>query len=425
MSSRSDFTQSVVSDLDAAGTKVNFLYYATDDVRINSVEVDSMKKYQQALTSLNFGGTSQVTVPSSDSISDTYLHLQLPPLADTNIVLSEGWAYSAIRSINYTWGSSTISTVELNSESLWSHAMLSAETSEKRHKMLQLGGAPLATGDDRTVGPSAVISLGLPWSTIRKTDKLGYDASLLSDPIIIQITLNDANHFMSAVAGSPTYPSAFAKGQVILKQGVLSNKADSMRNTLNANSNLLVSYPFIHKQTGTNTLIPAAVPGEPQEVQIQSLIASDLLGISFMVVPSADKRSGAATNMANKFNTTECQDIQLLYNGQVMQNLPWRLAELAILNLDQGSGTTPKVIMNGAGAAVADGEYFVYYLPFSYLKEIVFDGQFSNVSRYANQTMSIVFSPQNSITENLSFTCTYYYNALCTTQAGTSRITFS
>lgn len=423
--SRSDYTQTTVSDLDAAGTKVNFLYYDTQSVKINAVEVDTLRKYRQGLTTLSFGSTSQITVPSSDSISDTYLYLELPPIPDQNTVLSAGWGFSAIKSVNYTIGSSSISTVELNSESLFSHAMLSCETSEKRQSLLELAGSPLSFGDDRTVGPKACISLALPWSTIRKSGKLGYDASLLSDPIIIQITLNDANHFMSTVAGTPNYVSGYVKGECILKQGVLSNKADSMKSTLANNANLLVSYPFVHKQTGTNTLIQSAVPGDTHEVKIQSLINSDLLGISFMVVPSAQKRSGVAGVMANKYNTVACEDIKLNFNGQVLLDAPWRSIEVMNLNLDVGGSNTPKTTINAAGLSVPDGSYHIYYLPFSYMKSVIFEGEYSNVSRYSQQNMEIQFVSKQAATENLSFTCTYYYNALCTTQSGATRITFA
>jgi len=425
--SRSEYTQTTVSDLDAAGEKVNFLYYDTKSVRINAVEVDTLKKYRQGLTSLSMGGTSQITVPSSDSISDTYLYLELPPILDTNVVLQEAWGYAAIKSINYTIGSSSISTVELSSESLFSHAMLCAETSEKRQSVLQLAGASLGTADDRAVGPKACISLALPWSTIRKSGKLGYDASLLSDPIIIQITLNDANHFMSTITGggTPSYPAAYVKGECILKQGVLSNKADSMKSTLANNSNLLVSYPFVHKQTGTNSLILNAQPGESQEVKIQSLINSDLLGLSFMVTPAASKRSGAAGVMANKYDTINCEDIKVTFNGQVLIDAPWRMSELQTLNLDVGGTDTPKTVMNSTGVAFPEGAYKIYYLPFSYMKTVIFEGQYSNVSRYSQQNMEILFTPKHTVAQNLQFTCSYYYNALCTTQSGATRITFA
>jgi hypothetical protein len=225
--------------------------------------------------------------------------------------------------------------------------------------------------------------------------------------------------------GTPTYPAAFARAEVILKQGVLSNKSDSMKMTLQNNSNLLVSYPFVHKQTGTNTLILNAPPGENQEVKIQSLINSDLLGISFMVVPTASKKSGVAGVMANKFDTVACENIKCTFNGQVLIDAPWRMSELMTLNLDVGGSDTPKTVIDEDGVAQPKKTYKIYYLPFSYIKTVIFEGQYSNVSRYGQQNMEITFDPQHDATQNLSFSCTYYYNALCTTQSGTTRITFA
>lgn len=428
MSDRSQYSQTVISDMDAAGTRLNMQYYNSDQVKINSVQVDSLKKYKQSLTTTTFSSTSQIIIPSSDSISDTYLYLELPKITNPNTVLAEGWGFDAIRSVNYTIGASSISTVELSSESLFSHAMLCCETSEKRSKMLKLAGTAVTVGSDRDIAPKAVLILSTPWSTIRKSLKLGYDASLLSDPIILQVTFNDANHFMStATGGTVAYPNAFTRAECILKQGVLTDKSDSMRKTLQANSNLMVSYPFIHKQTGTNTYLTNVAAGDVVEVPIQSMINSDFLGLSCMVVPSRYKKSGVAGVMANKRSTLECHDLQLLYNGQIYADLPWKLAELAVLNLDQGSSTCPKSLINSSGASVTDGEYFIYYLPFSYLKSVIFETEngYANVSRYAQQTMTLRFAPQNTVTESLDFTCTYYYNALLTSQQGGSRITFA
>ena len=424
------YLSTVVPDLDAIGTSKNTLYYSTSDVIVKEVQSDNLQgKYTQALTSLTFGSTSEVSIPNNNSISETYMYLSLAPIADTNIVLPQAWGYAAIRSINYTWGASNVSVVELSGESIFQHMHLSCESSEKRAEMLDLAGAPLGTADPRTAAHEAVLILPLPWSTIRKqAKKLGYDTSLLDSNIQVQVTFNDANHFMGVITGAPatTLPNSWQRGEIFLKQDVLTNKMDSMRQTLKQNPQLMVQYPFVHRQNGTRRFIQSAATGTSQEVSLQSFLESDLLGIGFYTVATADERStGAAGSVANKFNTIRCRDIELLYNGQVVHKLPYHAAELIQLELDIGASTCPKTTVSAAGVPTADSVYHCYYLPMTKMKSVIFEGEYENTSRFANQTMQLRFTPEIGAPTDITFHSMYFYNGICSTSGGTSKIAFA
>jgi hypothetical protein len=422
-----------VPDLNSQGFEKNMLYYSNEDIKVQEVQFDiNQGKYTQSLTSKTFGSTSEITIPNCDSVSSVYLHLAIGSLAE-NLTLSDAWGYASIRSVNFTWGSSTISQVELSGESIYQHNLLCCETKEKRDKMSQLGGAAFKAGASSTIINESVIQLPLPWSTIRATkEKLPYDSSLLSTNILVQITFNDANHFMGhATATATAYPNEFIRADALLKQSVLTNKANSMKMTLMKNPNLMVSYPFTHKQNGTRHFVTPNGIGEPIEVALQSFLESDLLGISFICVPTAEERSAAVSDTANKFASLRCRDIELLYNGQVIHNLPYHLAELCMTGLDVGDPDYNVTYVNDTGGFTPNSGLagHVYYLPLTPHKSVIFESEYYNTSRYAQQTMSIRFTPELgngfSGTQQLSFRPVYWYNAMCSTSKGVSTITFA
>lgn len=427
MSDSSKFVSDRTIDLDAVGTKRNMLYYATEDVKVQEVQVDTLVgKYRQSLTSSAFGSSSEVTIPNDDSISSVYLYLRVDNIPIDSSV-GEFFGHATIRSVNYTWGSSSVSTVELSGEALWMHNMLCMETSEKRKKYSEVSGSALA----KAVAVYSVeceILIALPWSTIRADrNKKGYDSSLLNNNILVQINFNDSNSFIGSHAAALTYPTSFSKTLVVLKQGVLTNKRDSMKQTLLNNPSLMQPYPFTHKSTGTRKFITGAPINEPINIVLQSFLESDLLGLAFYVVKTdSEKSNHGAASPVNKFDAIRLRDIILTYNGQQLFNLEHHMSDLVLLNIDPGSPDCPKTLINSLGVSVASGSYHVYYLPFTQFKSVIFSEEYNNVSRYASQTLELTFTPEGLLLPtNLSFHSLYYYNAIAQTQQGVTSLQFA
>lgn len=435
MADSSKFVSDRTIDLDAVGTQRNMLYYATEDVKVQEVQVDSLVgKYRQSLTSSAFGSSSEVTIPNDDSISSVYLYLRVDNIPISSSV-GEFAGHAMIRSCNYTWGSSSVSTVELSGEALWMHNMLCMETSEKRKKYAEIAGP--ATGSAVAVySVECEILIALPWSTIRADrNKRGYDSSLLNNNILVQINFNDSNSFFGSHAASLVFPTSFSKTLVVLKQAVLTNKRDSMRQTLLNNPSLMQPYPFTHKSTGTRKFITAAPVDQPVNIVLQSFLESDLLGIAFYVVfTSSEKSTHGAASAVNKFSTIRCRDIILTYNGQQLFNLEHHMSDLMLLNIDVGDPDCPKTFVTDAGVLTpippanegSAGSYHVYYLPFTQFKSVIFSEEYNNVSRYASQTLELTFTPEGLPgPTNLSFHSLYYYNAIAQTQQGVTSLQFA
>jgi len=440
--SDSKFLSDRIVNLDSVGTEKNTLYYDQSDIRVESVQYDVLGgKYNQSLSSKTFGSTSSITIANSDSVSSVWLHLKLPSLP-IGVSLPEGWGYCSIRSVNYSWGASTISVVQLSNSSIMQTMLLSCETAEKQKAMLSLGGEAVRKTAAASPEFEATCLIPLPWSTIKALSgaKLPYDASLLSSPIEIQINFYDVNHFIAKHA-VVTLPNAFQRAEVLLRQAVLTNKANSMRRTLLENPNLMISYPFIYRQDGSTRAIVAHPKETSLEVTLQSFIEADCVGLSFYVVPTDNEQStGAVDSAVRKFDMLRCNNISLIYNGQVLHSYVWRTAELMMLGLDKGDPhTTKSLIQNSGDPYTPEGaynqRYYVYYLPFTPTKSIVFDGAYHNTSRYAQQTLSVVFTPELSgepglianipATQNITFRSQYMYNAMCSTQRGVSSLQFA
>jgi len=434
MAENSEYLTPVVPNMDSLGTSRNNLYYSKDQLKVQSVQNDTIFKFNQSVPSLGFGSSSDITVNNQDFMSDFYLYVKMQ--IEPNNSLQAGWLFALIGSIQYTWGSSSQSQVSLNSAQIFQICMQSCETSEKRAKMLENAGTLQPTAaTQRTV--EACLQIPLPWSTNRNSmDKLPYDTSILTSPVIVKIGWAQANEVIGTHAASTIYPSSLLAAQVIIKQVELTNRADSMKNVLTNNDQLLLGYPFYHRQNGSSESFQNVPVGGRLSIKLQSLINADLLGILYYCVPSDDLRSGgAASQPVNRFNTFRVRNVVLESNGQVMYQAPYHVGELIQASIDVGDSETGKSYVDAAGASQSSGvihgnsatKYFVNYIPLTFSKAINFGdtGEFHNTSRFGNQILTLSFDLENTATTNVTFHSTYIYNAVSMSSGGTTQLQFS
>lgn len=143
------------------------LYYNFSNTQLVAAEqVNNYGRYSQSLTSSILGSTANVTVPNSSFLSGMYLYLELPPTGP-NQYLMRGWGLNVIENISFILGSSNVSQLNINGQSHAQMYMASAETSEKRLKLLRLAGEEV-TIDQVAAGVvqnnRAHVQIQLPWS---------------------------------------------------------------------------------------------------------------------------------------------------------------------------------------------------------------------------------------------------------------------
>jgi hypothetical protein len=360
--SNAPYTTNVAPNLDSLGSQKDNLYYRADGPDgVQMVEIESQSnlgKYRKSLTSRSFSSVGEVLLPNLDFVGNTFIHLKIPQL-DKDYALCDNWGSAIISSINYQLGSSNISLVERQGHTMWQQNFVACETKEKRDRWRRLGGEQV-TAVAKTGDHEAILQLSLPFSTIRNAMKKSYDTSLLSSPVLIQIHFKPITAILSVSTGIDAgtlpqpLPTQFSTADIIVRQDVLTNKAESMRNTLMSGENLFSPYPYVHALSGTTRTFDAVV-GQPVTMDMSGFLNSDLLGILFHIVPTAylnsviDTTTPGNNRPANPWSTLRVRDIKLTFNGSILHDMPYLLHDAEGISMSFGDvdATNTKLLDTG------------------------------------------------------------------------------
>ena len=415
------------------GTRIHQAYYSAINTTVDAVEMTyNTGRFTVSLSQKSFRGQAQIIIPNSSFLEEFYLHLELPPLL-VNQTLSRGWAWLAIAQISYLFGSSNVSQLAINGQSVWQTIAASCETAEKRSMMWKLGG-------DEIFGPSPVgttshgadIILPLPWSnpTGGHGAKLPYDTTLLSNPITVQIQFNGPESIFGGA--QPVLPTEFLVGTAIMRQGDLGQKNNSLKFLMMKEPSLMYAYPFIHHQSFTPSgFTTGPAPVQPTQAILLGLIAADLVALTIGVVQTSRLTRGSAPDFAspNPFAYEDLRDVSLDFNGLLMYNAPGAAYKLFNMQSMVGSGEFQNSFINPSAGGVAPFtsapiDTNMVVMNFARLRQLAFEGQYQNVWQIGNNTLTLKFS---GLQPNTGYTLfvTYHYNAIVESQNGQSTIYFN
>jgi len=412
--------------LSSPGFLLNDIYYSALNTTVSEAEVTyNTGRLTISLSQLSFGSQSQIIIPNSSLLSTLYLHLQLPQLT-ANVMLPRGWGYASINSLSYLFGSSNVSQLQINGQSLLQRNLEECETSEKRSEVFNLGGQ--AQIDTSAPVNDAYLVLNLPFSRNQGfMQKLPYDTNLLSNPITVQIQFNPAISFMGG-SGLAAYlasiSNSFARGTVLIRQGDFFNKEQSLKLKLLKNPDMHYSYPFIHAQSFTPTAFTGQTSsGSPVSLTLQSFINADLVHITFGVIKSSDLVSVGGGSV-NPFKYEAISNVQVLFNGIVMYNSPAQVYKLFNMNSDFGASYFENASISGTGpfAPLAPINTYIIRIDFARIKTLIFENHYQNVWRIGNNVLTLTFNTQS--TDPYQLFATYYYNGVIESSNGESRIYF-
>lgn len=419
------YTSKTRAILSAQGEVVSAIYQNTNQVTISAVELDhNIGRYEQSLTSLNFGSTSQCIIPNSDVCYQVFLHMELPNLVSDQ-TLPMGWGFAAIREITFTLGQSNISSIRLTGKSLYTVCMKSCQTKEQRNELLRLAGEPY-NGNLNTKRIFSTIVLPLPWSSLC-SEVYGFDTSILSNPIIVSVTLNDAT---SIYGGTGVRPAALTRGVIFLRQGVLADKSLSIKNSLMSDERELYQYGFIHCQSPSSKYITATPLEEEVKLEIQEFLHSDLYNIHFFV-NYTDRQKSVNGSSTSPLACCELLDIELKYNGQTVAKMDGNSGRLINMLFDSGSSGIDDTILAKQSPYTAEPiTSYIYTIPMGFMKNVVFEKGFDNVGRYSSQVFSLSFKPQrilptDSVNTPYEVHFTYQYAAIAVMSGGVANLMFS
>jgi hypothetical protein len=431
------------TSLAAQGTVLDNNYYTPMNSTVQLVETTySCGRLAMSLTSKGFGSQSQVIIPNSSFIGDTYLVLTLPNILP-NQTLSRGWGYAILNNISYLFGSSNISQLQINGQSLWHKISMQCDTEEKRSALFELGGqevlSPITYVDpidgivkrDPYAVLTATVLLPFPWSSASGLfSKLPFDSNCINNPITIQMQFNQG---FTIYGGTAVKPEGFLDAQCLFVTGDLTNKDQSLRRDLELNPQLSMMYPFIHTQSLTPTTFAgssykqAGGPQPPISIPLTSFINADLLAITVCVI-----RSDLLTPLANGSPSVFCydniQNVRLLYNGTVLFNAPYDSFKAMTMRSNMGAQCYKNsLIKPHSGVGPFDSvpiDSYPLHIDFSRIRSTTFEGQFQNTFRLGQQVLTLEFNTEGGADVRYQMFCTYHYNAVAQCQQGMTSIYF-
>lgn len=436
--------------LNAPGVKLSNNYYSLMNASVETVETTyNTGRLTISLTTKDFGGQAQVVIPNSSFLGEVYLHLELPNLGfasrgsgyNAGATLSRGWGYACISSINFLFGSSNVSQISMNGQSLLQTVMMSADTAEKRSELFRLGGQEMLqpitwvdpvdglTKPNPNVVLSADILLPFPWSSSSGLhSKLPFDTNVLSNPITIQIQFNPRTTIYGGL-NQNAWANSFLAATAIFRQGDLTNKDQSLRRTLENNKDLSMFYPFIHKQSYTPTqFLGSTDQNSPVSVPLLGFINADLVGIMIGVV-RVGLLTGSANGSPNIFQYDQLSNVNLQFNGLSMMNSPgqaWKLYQCAAGSLGASYFQNSLIKPHGADPPFdsVPQDTYIMVIDFSRIRSTTFEGQFQNVWRIANNTLTLSFNTESGPDTQYQLYATYMYNGMAQINAGQTSIYF-
>jgi hypothetical protein len=403
------------------------LYYDESSSTVQTVEVDSVVGRYTSSLNLQFGSTSQVTIPNSNFIDQCFLHIELPAVVGTQ-TLCAGWEYALLKNISYTLGAANVSQVQITGASVKQINMLDASTREKAEAMYRLGGEPLVIPSTQIV--SATICIPLPWSSMDYSKGMslkGFDSSLLNNPIQISISFYGADRIYGNVAALPT---AMSKCDFFTRERVLTDKGNSIKRQLMSAPNMLHSYPFIHRQSPSVKYNLTSLA--TNVIELNEFIDSDLLGIAVEVKYADDQLRGlkGAGSPPNPCASVELLDIDLKFNGQTLYKAQGHSGRLMNMIYAEGElGALADTVVN-TGYTEDQITSYIYLIDLSSDKNTTFKDHYDNVSRYGGQSMSLSCYIRNHIaTDVVQHPCiaelTYFFSSVAEISNGVANLQFS
>lgn len=414
--------------LSGGGSMLQDNYYSVLNSTSSLVETTYNYETLISLPSVQFGSSTSFQVQNMNFIGRMMLHLRLPALA-ANQFLARGWGYACINNVSWTLGSSSTSQITLQGDSLLQFAMSQIDNPEKRDEVMRLAGneyiaVPVAGPGEDVPKIDAYVLLNAPFSTW--CNKLPFDSSLLSQPVVINIQFNQSNSIYGG-NGLP-YQSQFEIAEVLIHSGELSNKALSLRSKMIQDPSLISPYPFTHTQAFLSPTFTGVRESENMrcEVQLTSFTNSDITGIIVWCIRNSRKSPGG-NSTPNPFDVSELSNVQLIYNGKIIMNLPAKSYKFTNMIGSQGPSYIPSsVVTPGAVGPITSFPKNMYpiYFDFSRLRSAcILDNMqhMFNTWRLSNQSLFMRFNTPTSDNDYRIY-ATYLYNGCIESQNGISSV---
>lgn len=392
------------------GRTYDNLYYNSENSKVERIEnVATFGKYKVNLTSPTYGGTSSITFPNLNFIGKCYLHIELPvPGAWANhMTLCNGYALSLINNVELLIGNANISSQRIDKISMFHSLFASKQTADDLKFDIDAAGnlvatdfAPSTSSTGRIIGTNYVadVILDLPWSNYLQgaCDKLYFDTSILTSPITINITFNQANAIWGTTYDAPASPFT---AQLFYRQLELTDRNESLRNKLFSSPSGVISYPSLYRQSFVQRFTAETYPNV-NNFDLTSFLNADLFAISFSVHFEQDWNPTVGSQLANPtpanpWNTLPVENINLFFGGDPIYIAPGFVNELCNQESNISAVYLPNTLVyNNAGTFVVSAtKNFVTFINMTRVNPYCFSESvgFPNTIKLPKQVLQLNF----------------------------------
>lgn len=292
-------------------------------------------KYLQAFQSLNIPSSSTLNIPNTDIVENILINVKMT-VQNTRTLGSSptdlfyvpaGVAWELVDYIQYTINGSQTYTV--SGPQLLEFQMLSIETAQKRQAILDLAGPAQAMAINGTTALSCDLILNVP-ALCKLPSFLGSSLPLdcrmfnnISQVIVYWKNLPNKSY----VVGANTFTfsvvnNAFTEGRFIVINDTFVDPNLSLATVLKSDPMATYVHPHTFLQSFTISLAGESV-GTVHNKTISGFRFGSLTGILLKVYDPN------LWNATNPLSSCEITDLQVLYNGVTLYNLPSRTNLLA------------------------------------------------------------------------------------------------
>ena len=328
-------------------------------------------RFQAGLPSKTFGSSSTIIFNPTEGLGDIALTLTLPaPSPDISyagIGCSEGWGYAAIRQIGIRIGNSSL--YYFTGDELLCAVLSDCEDSEKRDKMLYLGGQALLPADFASESKrTAYVYIKCPWNSPSAQEKpLALPTDLLTQPVQIIVEFDTANKIFVRASGAATGPDGFASANMQFRQVHMMNGSDLLARRVDMNSNAL-SLPLKYfQQTTFRTGVTTKNANEEVQLNLTGFRSGSLKSIDLWATSKDDATKG------NPNRWVLLGGVKLLVNGLVYYDAPGASNQFWSIVDRKTDATCAYNYVDASGSTIVGDNGTLYWLniPFAQHTEVL------------------------------------------------------
>lgn len=345
------------------------------------------------------GSTVSFTINSSNIVGEVYHYMEIPAIADPDVMVSKSFGLLAISNIKVFVGG--VQFIDMNKYALDRWLMNHAETKEKLQKYLEIAG-------EESSGVTAASKVGsiplpTPWNSPVNVNnaKAWLDMSMLNNnQIQFQIQYEPMTAYLSG-SGYNNIATTFKTNvnvSIRMTEKMLKNEKDKVKSYYTGSKPYI--YHFFDYVKLSKSVKDAANGVESQISLAQPQTNTNIVGMQFTVVDRSKELTNSTTfTYPNRLLTINLSTFKLDASGSTIYEGEKNGYKLLDLKRGYKSGEFETVDAVGSVAIapymVTNEKRYSYYIPFTHVNQFTTGNRLQNVKMPSNMILRI--TPSNIV----------------------------